>query len=97
VGRPEHDLRDERRALAAVETSAGSDERTSSGGLGDGELRWGGRSGNRAYLRHGQLRYTVTPEGEGLRVKVAAGNRGSAGIVLDANPAEADLDALTRF
>ena len=25
-------------------------------GAMDGELRWGGRSGNRAYLRHGQLR-----------------------------------------
>ena len=60
----------------------------------DGDLRWGGRSGNRAYLRHGQLRYTVTPEGEGLRVKVAAGNRGSVEVVLDAEPGDPGLDAI---
>lgn len=59
-----------------------------------GELRWGGRSGNRAYLRHGQLRYTVTPEGEGLRVKVAAGNRGSVEVVLDVGPDSPDFDAI---
>jgi hypothetical protein len=65
-----------------------------SSGAMDGDLRWGGRSGNRAYLRHGQLRYTVTPEGEGLRVKVAAGNRGSVEVVLDADPRDLDLDAI---
>ena len=63
-------------------------------GAMDGELRWGGRSGNRAYLRHGQLRYTVTPEGEGLRVKVAAGNRGSVEVILDVDPGSPDLDAI---
>lgn len=62
--------------------------------ISDGELRWGGRSGNRAYLRHGQLRYTVTPEGEGLRVKVAAGNRGSVEVILDVDPGSPDLDAI---
>ncbi len=63
-------------------------------GAMDGDLRWGGRSGNRAYLRHGQLRYTVTPGREGLRVKVAAGNRGSVEVVLDAEPGDPDLGAI---
>ena len=62
--------------------------------ISDGELRWGGRSGNRAYLRHGQIRYTVTLEGEGLRVKAAAGHRDSVEVVLDVDPGGPDFDAI---
>jgi hypothetical protein len=62
--------------------------------ISDGELRWGGRSGNRAYLRHGQIRYTVTAEGEGLRVKAAAGHRDSVEVVLDVDPGSPDFDAI---
>ena len=34
------------------------------------------------------------PEGEGLRVKVAAGNRGSVEVILDVDPGSPDLDAI---
>ncbi len=82
------------RGLPVSDDPAQSQIENQKSAITDGLLRWGGRSGNRAYLRHGQIRYTVTLEGEGLRVKAAAGRRDSVEVVLDVDPDSPDFDAI---